>query len=385
MLSLAPDLTHRANIVDYLLLSNIVLALVIFFINYNTLRLLVVNATSLIILCFCVNMFVVNHIENKVNGFFPFLGFFGPLYVFHLRKFNGIKTSFKLVVIHLVPAIFFISVFFYLLLFYNMKESMKAYYWLIILQSVSFFLYGIYGLITNHTIHSKRLKEALSIVGAVYILSAVFTMNTSYAAIQLADYDTQNLHYVNDYSYFATSVLGWAYFFIIVALLIHPEDLIAVKSFALKPKNSDGQGAIGEGEPIEAVTLAKPLSYKKGRLDPEKLATFEKKLDKLMQKEQVFLVPDLSLTTLARILKISNHHLTQVLSIQKSIKFYEYINKLRILYAVEIIDKGRTEINFEVLAMECGFNNRVSFNRYFKEVTGLQPSVYLKSKSTTVD
>jgi AraC-like DNA-binding protein len=125
--------------------------------------------------------------------------------------------------------------------------------------------------------------------------------------------------------------------------------------------------------------------YEKSPLSNGQLEIYQDKLNHLMEKQKVFLDTNLSLTSLAQLLKIPNHHLSQVFSVQFNQTFYQYINSFRIDYACIILAEN-TEINLEELAEKSGFNSKPSFNRQFKFVKGCTPSEYRnKNKRQSID
>lgn len=56
--------------------------------------------------------------------------------------------------------------------------------------------------------------------------------------------------------------------------------------------------------------------------------------------------------------------------------FSKYINEIRIGYACKLLMEN--ELNIAAIAYECGFNNLSNFNRQFKAIKKMPPSVYLK-------
>ncbi len=78
-------------------------------------------------------------------------------------------------------------------------------------------------------------------------------------------------------------------------------------------------------------------------------------------------------------LKIPASHLTQLLNVRMGINFYSYINNMRAEYALCIIRNGNHNI-YDVY-IRSGFSNKVSFNRYFRKITSVTPSEYVKSLS----
>ena len=77
-------------------------------------------------------------------------------------------------------------------------------------------------------------------------------------------------------------------------------------------------------------------------------------------------------------MKMSKHHLTQLLNERIMKNFYSYISEYRIAEATERLNNPVLQVNILSLAFDCGFNSRSSFNSYFKKITGYTPSAYRK-------
>ncbi|MFM9950992.1 MAG: helix-turn-helix domain-containing protein [Saprospiraceae bacterium] len=91
----------------------------------------------------------------------------------------------------------------------------------------------------------------------------------------------------------------------------------------------------------------------------------------------LFLENELRLADLATYLDISRHQLSQVINEHYGVNFFELINT----YRVEHVKRLLADPNFKhytviQIAYEAGFNNKASFNRYFKREIGMTPSAY---------
>jgi len=63
--------------------------------------------------------------------------------------------------------------------------------------------------------------------------------------------------------------------------------------------------------------------------------------------------------------------------------FFNLINKFRIEEAREILRNDiNKNLNIIDVAYDVGFNNKVTFNKAFKEETSLTPTQYIKSLRT---
>ena len=142
-----------------------------------------------------------------------------------------------------------------------------------------------------------------------------------------------------------------------------------------------GTGVVvaGAGEVmVTGVGEAADKRYEKSGLDGSKMDEYEAALMSFMEKSRIYLDPDLSLDELASRMKMSRHHLTQLLNDRLMKNFYSFINEYRISVAIAQLKDLRVEVNILSLAFDCGFNSRSSFNNYFKKITGHTPSGYRK-------
>lgn len=123
--------------------------------------------------------------------------------------------------------------------------------------------------------------------------------------------------------------------------------------------------------------------YKSSGLSEEKSAHYYAQLTELVSEEKVYTDPDLSLSALASRLDIPANYLSQIINDKESKTFYDYINSFRIEEFKRLISIPKNQ-DFTLMAMayDCGFNSKSSFNRYFKKITGLTPSQYLKAQKS---
>lgn len=102
-------------------------------------------------------------------------------------------------------------------------------------------------------------------------------------------------------------------------------------------------------------------------------------LNRLMEDQQTFRDPDISLPCLAQQLGVSVHNLSEVINKVDGKSFYEYINARRVEYAkLRLSDRSNQQIKIHQVWSEAGFNNRTSFNAAFKKLTGETPSAFRK-------
>ncbi|MGM9735616.1 MAG: helix-turn-helix domain-containing protein [Candidatus Cryptobacteroides sp.] len=103
-----------------------------------------------------------------------------------------------------------------------------------------------------------------------------------------------------------------------------------------------------------------------------------KKLTKAMEQDKLYLNPELSLREVSSAIGSNMKYLSLYLNRNLGMSFYEYVNKYRVSYACELInrmyDDGR--VNMTDVASQSGFNSLSSFNRYFKKEKGVTPKEY---------
>ena len=97
------------------------------------------------------------------------------------------------------------------------------------------------------------------------------------------------------------------------------------------------------------------------------------KLSRLMATERCYLEGDLSLKSLADRVKISPHHLSQLLNDKLHKNFYDYVNEQRVEHAKRSLSKDPQRSITEI-AFGSGYNSKNSFYNAFKRHTGTMPS-----------
>lgn len=131
-------------------------------------------------------------------------------------------------------------------------------------------------------------------------------------------------------------------------------------------------------QPEELPTTTKEdTSYANYGLKQDDAVALSGKLKTYMETEQPYINMDLTLKDLASALDTYPHYITQVLNTVFNQNFYDFINT----YRVEEVQRRLHDPQFKNLtilavAYDCGFNSKSSFNRIFKQKTGLTPSEY---------
>lgn len=116
--------------------------------------------------------------------------------------------------------------------------------------------------------------------------------------------------------------------------------------------------------------------YNKSALSSAVLEDYKIKLDYFINSEKVYLDNELTLDGLAKKMKMPMHHLTQLFNIHLGENFNQHINRFRIDYARQLLVENDGSMSIEQIAFNSGFNSKVSFNRHFKNLTGVTPKEY---------
>ena len=97
-----------------------------------------------------------------------------------------------------------------------------------------------------------------------------------------------------------------------------------------------------------------------------------------------FLKPNLTIQSLAREFDSNSKYLSKIVNDYKHKTFIQYINDLRIDYAVSQIQENKIFQRYtqQALAIEFGYNNAESFSAAFYKKTGIKPSFFIKQLQT---
>lgn len=93
-----------------------------------------------------------------------------------------------------------------------------------------------------------------------------------------------------------------------------------------------------------------------------------------------YLMPNLKQTDLAKEFGSNSSYLSKIINFYKGKNFSQYINDMRIIYAINKIksDKKFRMYTIKAISEEVGFSNSESFAKAFYNNTGLQPSYFIK-------
>lgn len=150
--------------------------------------------------------------------------------------------------------------------------------------------------------------------------------------------------------------------------------LFGINQTVIYPKNRAQQisDTVIDENSVPNKTDRKLLDDNQKKILSETILTY-------LKSQKPYMNPDYSLQMMADDLQISREKLSYLINTGQQKNFYKFINEFRIEEVKERLLIPKYD-HFTVLGigLECGFNSKSSFNRIFKEETGLTPSEYKK-------
>jgi AraC-like DNA-binding protein len=106
------------------------------------------------------------------------------------------------------------------------------------------------------------------------------------------------------------------------------------------------------------------------------------RLNQSMEQDRLYLDPALNLARLAEHTGLSTRQISELLNQHRSTNFNAFINHYRVEeFKSQLASSQASQFTITGLAMKCGFNSPATFQRIFKQYTGMAPSAFLKSAS----
>ena len=129
----------------------------------------------------------------------------------------------------------------------------------------------------------------------------------------------------------------------------------------------------------KGINKTLPVSEETQRLFKQKAQD----LKQIMIVSKPYLNPKITINDLARDVEVHPHQLSKIINKEFRSSFFEFVNSYRVEEFKKKVSSGEFK-NLTILgiALECGFNSKSSFNRIFKESTGITPGDYLKHRQT---
>jgi len=223
-------------------------------------------------------------------------------------------------------------------------------YGVIIFSLVPYSAYVLSKILQVNT-KNKPDGDALVIsIGVIFILISVLI------CMMIIGWSVIHIDMGVDYRYFSYTLL----FFANIA--------IAWYWFAGDKKSNTKNKSIIDNSTLRA--------YRNSALSDDTVSLYKERILAYFEEAEAYLTSGLSLDHLSKELDIPKHLLSQLFNVYFGKSYNNFVAEYRILYAIELLNTNKGRLKIESLCYSCGFNSKTSFNRYFKEKTGLTPSEY---------
>ncbi|MEM7656976.1 MAG: helix-turn-helix domain-containing protein [Bacteroidota bacterium] len=119
-------------------------------------------------------------------------------------------------------------------------------------------------------------------------------------------------------------------------------------------------------------------------LEAADLRKGKQQLDTAMREGAYFLNPKLSLAELSREIGMPSAQLSQIINAGFDKNFNQFVNTYRVeAFQQMVMDPKQAHLSFLAIALDCGFNSKATFNRVFKQMTGLSPREYVQQQRSS--
>ena len=229
----------------------------------------------------------------------------------------------------------------------------------------------------NHTIFDN-LPTFLSLV--IYSTLSYRMVNKAIAGGDLSKYKLADLKWVKNllYGFFALvaiyifntvliATIGWNGY--IVYFLYIPVTLFI---YWVGMSTYFRQSKMYSDDVVQYNTIPAKVYY-----SDNEAAKYHQLLVELMEKDRLYLDPQLKLDVLVARLNLPEKLISNLLNQHIGKNFNDFVNEYRIAEAkIKLKDPAFNKFTIAAIAYECGFNSLATFQRCFKQFTGTTPSKY---------
>jgi AraC-like DNA-binding protein len=118
-------------------------------------------------------------------------------------------------------------------------------------------------------------------------------------------------------------------------------------------------------------------------LSKEEIDEIKAALEKVMKVDKIYLDPELTISKLSSHLGFPARKISSVLNRHLQTGFNEYVNQYRVDEVKEqLLNTDTRKTSTIAIAYNCGFNSLATFQRVFKNVTGITPKQFVSKNST---
>lgn len=167
---------------------------------------------------------------------------------------------------------------------------------------------------------------------------------------------------------FVCNLIGRYRFADSIILLAIPSILFSILLFAL--------GYVGYKQEFSITDIEKDeVEADESMVEQANMQELRQRIEQLMHDEQLFRQHNMKIIDLVHRLGTNRNYIYRAINLDMGISFTEYVNRMRIDYAIELINQQPTRLISEI-GEEAGFSSPTSFYRNFKLYKGISPKEY---------
>ncbi|WP_444995276.1 helix-turn-helix domain-containing protein [Aliikangiella sp. IMCC44359] len=129
---------------------------------------------------------------------------------------------------------------------------------------------------------------------------------------------------------------------------------------------------------LNELTEVVKLGYSASTLSNVDIPEQIKRLEDFMNSDNLYQNENLSLSSLAEVMELTSHQLSELINTQYGVGFSKYIRELRVERAKHLL-KAEPEASILSISLETGFKSQSNFYAAFKELTDMSPGSYRKN------
>ncbi|MDF2189917.1 helix-turn-helix domain-containing protein [Paraflavitalea sp. CAU 1676] len=163
--------------------------------------------------------------------------------------------------------------------------------------------------------------------------------------------------------------VGWYPIFVPLAILIY---WLGLKGYLISYTSAQ----VATGRQVETSRL---IDATASRLPDTITNQYVPLLIKVMEEEKLFLDPSLTVNGLAGRIGVQPKTVSALINQQLNKSFSSFINEYRVGHFKDrVLQQDAASLTISGIAAECGFPSPATFQRVFKQVTGITPSQYIQ-------
>ncbi len=118
------------------------------------------------------------------------------------------------------------------------------------------------------------------------------------------------------------------------------------------------------------IFKSEKVKYSTSNLSIHEVNQYHEKLKRIIEKDQIYLDTELTLTKLSKLVGVSSKQLSQIINQTQNINYSRYIANYRVEEAKRLLENpDYNHYKISAIAYESGFNSISSFNNAFKKIT----------------